>query len=735
MGHSSNECLSLDGLALIAPAFSWVRLNLTVALAAFLWGCLYVGQAWSPSSYGHVLRSSGAADTGLVWGVPRAIRSDEWSVTTPLTQAAVRNNFERFNKTSYYGEDLRSNYALPLNDWAWVFKPGFWLFDWVPPAYAFSWHYWLMGVLFVFGYAHFFRMAGASGVHAFAFSLGLYFTGFVQFFWNSNTALLALFPWLIVVMGASWRTPIKVLLFYWIATSWLIGNFYPPLFISLALIGGFFLWAYRPDLLKPKPFLIYFLATLTACGTAVFYLWDYLTLTVTTSYPGQRVSVAGYYPWHLFLTHLWPSVLFDLDFKPSVDYTNVTGVGVVGLYWTLAALCFTHWSVDGLRRLVLDRALRVMLLGLAITMSWMLAPVPSWIGKWTLLDRVPPERMVYAAGLMVFLCVLHVFLKLGMTPKGWRLRFFLYLFFVLGGWLSYGFWTQPLSNASDHLTELLGPLCIGLSLWAAHHWRWNGQTALLVACTMVNVLVLGRFNPIQSAKPLFEEPQHLLAQTLSNHVDQQGVLAVQKDGLIGATLNGMGFKAVAHLNVTPQWSVWQHTLGSMDAESTHLFNRYAHIRLSPSEVPVLLENDQVGVPSFLFRARPAVSYSRIAPQSVQQEDGLVERVEKKDGRLVLSGWAPWSGQDTDRELRVVDRSSAHGNLQVSLVDLERWDRVFASKGADYLLSGFVLTITVPHSDWDHENLCVYSKTSSDPVWKRLVTPWGADACHRNSHAD
>ena len=729
MGHAANECLSLDGLALIAPAFSWFRLNVAVALAALLWGCLYVGQAWSPSSYGHVLKTSGAADTGLVWGVPRAIRSDEWSVTTPLTQAAVRNNFERYNKTSYYGEDLRSNYALPLNDWAWVFKPGFWLFDWVPPAYAFSWHYWLMGVLFVFGYAHFFRMAGASDVHAFAFSLGLFFTGFVQFFWNSNTALLALFPWLIVVMGASWRTPIKVLLFYWIATSWLIGNFYPPLFISLALIGGFFLWAYRPDLLKPKQFVIYLLVTLAACGTAVFYLWDYLALTTSTTYPGQRFSVAGYYPWHLFLTQLWPSVLFDIDFNPSVTYTNVTGVGVVGLYWTLAALCFTHWSADGLKRLKQDRSLRVLLFGLAITMSWMLAPVPAWIGKWTLLDRVPPERMVYAAGLMVFLCVLHVFLKLGMTQKAWLIRFFFYCFMVLGGWLTYGWWTQPLSSASDHLTELLGPLCIGLSLWAARQWQWNGPTALLVACTTVNVLVLGRFNPIQSAKPLFEEPEHLLAQTLRSHVDPQGVLVIQKEGLIGATLNGMGFKAVAHLNVTPQWSVWQRTLGPMDADRTHLFNRYAHIRLSPSEVPVLLENDQVGVPSSLFRARPSASFSSVVPNGVQQLDGLIERFVKKDDSLVFSGWAPWSGQDTQRELLVVDPSAKHGRMQLSLMDMERWDRVFASQRADYLLSGFVLTIKAPHSDWSYENLCVYSRKSTDAYWTRLVTPWAADACN------
>ena len=713
---------------------SWLRLNLTVGFVAVLLGCVYVGQAWSPSSYGHVLKNSGATDIGLIWGEPRLFRSDEWSVTTPLTQAAVRNNFERFNRTSYYGEDLRSNYALPLNDWGLAFKPGFWLFNWVSPAFAFSWHYWLMSVVFVFGYAHFFRMAGAPDVHAFAFSLGLYFTGFVQFFWNSNTSLLALFPWLMVVMGASWRIGIRVLVYYWIATCWLIGNFYPPLFISLAVVGVFFLWAFRPDLLKLRMLAIYVAATMAACGTAVFYLWDYLVQTAATSYPGQRVSVAGYYPWHLFMTHFWPSVLFDHDFKASVSYTNVTGVGVVGLYWTLAALCFSRWSAEGVGLLARDRSLRILLSGLAICMAWMLAPVPAWLGRWTLLERVPPERMVYAAGLLLFLCVMRIFLHLGMISRGWGFRFGFYLLLVVAGWLFYGQWSQPLSGAQDHLTELWVLVCVGLALWAARRWGFSGQAALLAACTLSNVLVLGRFNPIQSAIPLFEEPQHLLAQTLRSHVDEDGLLAVQKQGLIGATLNGMGFKAVAHLNVTPQWSVWERTFGGVNTPLYEIFNRYAHIRLVSSNTPVLLENDQVGVPVSMFRRQPSVTWSVLAPP-VSGVQGAIERVQKTDRSVVLTGWADWSGADPHRELWVVDRSARTKDLKWSLVDEERWDRVESLRRTDVLLSGFVLSITGLAQDVEVESLCFYSRTGLDGHWVSLMTPWGLELCPGGGNAN
>lgn len=295
----------------------WLKLNGLILFGCFALGLLYVGQAWSPSSYGHVLEQAGAEDTGLVWGQARAIRSDEWSVTTPLTQATVRNGFTRYNTGSYYQEDLRINYSLPIHDWGLAFKPSMWLYGWLPPAHAYSLHYWLMFSLFVFGYAHFFYLTGCSALPAFLVSLSLYFTGFVQFFWNSNTSLLAFFPWLMVVMFSPVRRWLKGILFYWVACCWLIGNFYPPLFISLTMVGCVVVWAYRSDLLEAQTLGILAIAGLAACATSVFYLWDYLLQTWSTSYPGQRTSVAGYYPWHVFLTQLFPAGLIDPDFNPG----------------------------------------------------------------------------------------------------------------------------------------------------------------------------------------------------------------------------------------------------------------------------------------------------------------------------------------------------------------------------------------------------------------------------------
>ena len=107
---------------------------------------------FTPSSYGKALETMGIPNDGLFFGTPQAVRSDEWVVWTPYLQALVNNNFHRFNAYSIYHEDFRNFNALPIYDWALIFKPQFWSFLIAEPARAFffpsrlfncHFHYWL----------------------------------------------------------------------------------------------------------------------------------------------------------------------------------------------------------------------------------------------------------------------------------------------------------------------------------------------------------------------------------------------------------------------------------------------------------------------------------------------------------------------------------------------------------------------------------------------------------------
>src|ERR1700693_1236818 len=101
------------------------RLMVALVISLLVAGVVYIGNAWSPSSYAIVLRTVAADDDGLVAGQPRPIRSDEWAVLTPFTQVAVLNGFQRFHASAIGTEDLRMVYSLPIFDWGIIFKPAF----------------------------------------------------------------------------------------------------------------------------------------------------------------------------------------------------------------------------------------------------------------------------------------------------------------------------------------------------------------------------------------------------------------------------------------------------------------------------------------------------------------------------------------------------------------------------------------------------------------------------------
>lgn len=93
------------------------RLRNLFILIFLIAGTVYISNTWSPSSYAYFLKYHlGYVDIKPDFGEARPVRSDEWAVVTPMTQATVNNDFKRFNKTSLYEEDLRINYGLPIAD-------------------------------------------------------------------------------------------------------------------------------------------------------------------------------------------------------------------------------------------------------------------------------------------------------------------------------------------------------------------------------------------------------------------------------------------------------------------------------------------------------------------------------------------------------------------------------------------------------------------------------------------
>lgn len=561
-------------------------------------GLVYVSQYWSPSSYGLILNRIGVADSGLVFGEPRPIRSDEWGVVTPLTQATVNNQFHRINNTSLYKEDLRINYGLPIFDWGLIFKPTMWSYLVTSPAHAYSFHWFAILALFLVGYSILFSKFGFTDFQSIFFSFALYFTGFTQFWWNEKGPIFAFFPWVILTLLLPTSFFVRLLLFYWVFASWLITNFYPPVFLSLAFVGALMIGALERSWLRPGRLVALGATGIAAAATVVCYLKDYLIKTSQTSYPGQRAIGGGSVSWKQWLSQLFPAGTFDWSYE-SVIGLNTCEVGVIGSGLTLMLLCFLdyrnlrtkygHNSQDRTKILILG-------VGLLLMTGWLLLPLPPWAGLPFLWNNVQPARMLFASGLLLMLIAAIVGNEVGVLVTAKRLCAFTALFIL--GWVKLKNISLPLdprlimsrSNDLVLLPALFTCLIIGQRFGIP---RFN---QLVTASGVASAIILFGFNPIQSSKDFFKHHDtgfiRLIAQ---EYQPSRGCVAFA--GMPGATLNGLGFASVSHVTAVPALDFWRQRYPQMlEADFLKIFNRYSHISLTEGLAPTVLAADNVGLP-------------------------------------------------------------------------------------------------------------------------------------------
>ncbi|MGJ7519674.1 DUF7657 domain-containing protein [Variovorax sp. LT1P1] len=586
-------------VARLVPRAQWLR----YAVLVLVCGAVYVGQHWSPSSYGIVLRQLGVQDTGLVFGEPRPIRSDEWAVVTPLTQATVNNGFERTNKTSFYKEDLRINYGMPIFDWGLIFKPTMWAYLVVDAARAYSSHWFAVTALFIVGHALLFARLGLGRGAAIFLAIGLYFTGFAQFWWSEKGPVFALFPWTVWVLLTSGPVAMRLALFYWLSASWLITNFYPPLFLSLAFVAATILLAFGREWLQPRRLLALLVTTALAGATAALYLESYLRKTATTVYPGHRSAGGGAVPWSEWFAQFFPFGTFDWNYQ-SVIGQNTSEVGCVGAAFLLMILCFRDYGSRHVAATdqVARRRIVPLVGGLALMYAWMLLPLPSWAGAPLLWNHVQPERMEYAAGLLLMLvaALWAGSARFMVTP----LRFTTWAVVVVAGWVLFkgirldgaDGWNAVVLRSNDLV--VVPVLLVALAL--AKRFGWPVFEAMLGASAVSGALVLIGFNPIQSTVPIFARHDTPVTRSLDEEARALGgTLAIA--GMPGAVFNGLGYASVAHVTAVPALDFWRSRYPAMpEDEFLQVFNRYSHVHLENVARPSTPSPDVVDVPIGAF---------------------------------------------------------------------------------------------------------------------------------------
>ncbi len=541
-----------------SPGRFWVAL----LASALVSGCVYVGLRWSPSSYAIVLRALGATDTGLVAGLARVERGDEFAWQTPLLQMTLRSGFRRFDKTPPYFEDLRTLYAMPIVDWALFFKPQFWMFFVASPAVAYSFYHFLLIAMFIVGFTILFVRLGSREVDSLLMALVLFFSSYVQYWWNGFANFtLPFFPW--IVLAPLWPLPfaLRLLLLFWLSVGGLLAYFYPPNAIMLAFVAVV-LWAVaEPQLARPRTLLTIAVTAASAGLTALFYLWDPIAKLAGTVYPGHRTSGGGGVNLERWLTQFLPTS--QMNHHTSLMGVNICEASTLGSIYVLVVLFFLPWKKLMVQSTKDERRRWIWLgAGLVATQAWMTIPLPSWVGYPLLWHVVPPGRMVLAGGLLLLVAVYLVAQTHPLQITGGRC-----LSFALTLGLAWSLSKRP--HGIDLLTAfrdwvIIVPVAIVAILQARNLITpARANTALLGSASLLGLVSFGTFNPIQSTGVIFQKHETLVTAEFDRRLQQDGrgfLLLPWGSSFFahsGMPLVALGYPSVAYSTFDPALDLWR----------------------------------------------------------------------------------------------------------------------------------------------------------------------------------
>ncbi len=514
-------------------------------------------------------------------GIPRDSRSDEFFVQTPHFQTAVRSGLADRDQVSPYGETLRNFMAFPTRDWSVVFKPALWGFLVLPPAFAYSLYFFFLAAACFWGWHRFLRLLGAPFAIAIAGTVLLGSSQMFQVWWTSNAGTFAFAPWVGVAYLVADSELKRFAYMFGAAAVWMFALLYPPFIYAEALAIATAIAAFRRDSLRVRSIVVAACAGLLAATVVFYYLHDTIEVMRNSVYPGRRSLDGGRTPWSQILATILPYI-DTIGFDPRLlapTTRNECETGVVGSFLLLLILSFAEPS--SLRRCWQEQKRSVLIIAAALALMavWMLAPIPKSIGRFLLLDMVPPTRLLLGFGLLFQIALIVVAGSLSFRITANRL--FAFIAVVAGAYVvrKSGL---PWSVLKHTWFDAVVFVCLAIAL-CIHHFvrspsRITTAACLAAAAAATNLFTFGTFNPLQSAHPIFANHDDSVAADLRALQQWDDRNQVYLHGWYGSALTGLGIRAVNNTLMSPQTAHFEQQFPQLSEEERNLiFNRYGHV--------------------------------------------------------------------------------------------------------------------------------------------------------------
>lgn len=567
----------------------------TIVTIALL--CLVSFQV-SGSSIGiyHSIFYGNEIDKDLILNRPQGIRSDEWKVASQKTIAQVNDNFNTINQNMGEGEDVSLVSDVAYNDWSVIFKPQNIGFLFLPLDTAFSLHWWIMAY-FIIITSYFFVLLLLPKKYFLAsiISLAFVLSPFIQWWYQYITlapiyytlAGILLFIAILKAKKVSNIVWLSIFLAYVVVCFALV--LYPPFQIPCAIVGAVFVLCYiltfkdafDKKQLKLKIFLIAcsILVALAAISLFVFQRIDTINTIQSTAYPGQRIVTSGGYNFKHFLSSNVSPIHQSLTRSNNYVLPGIaSNQSETSNFILLAPLLLLPALFLAYRKFKEDKKVDYLVAGLVLLsiffLVWMFVPGINFLGKITLLDKVPHARLLIGWGVINLLLIVSYIRLYKETRKTFSLRVsVIYSTVILAGYLAIGInLAQSLPNFISTPVAILFALPFPLLIYCLMRGYFR---TMAVGMLLFSILSTFYIHPLyRGTDILTQTPLSIAIREIGGSSDKKWV----SDNTITEGFTSMnGQPSLTGVYFYPQLEVWDDLNQPSEKD---IYNRYAHVSFS-----------------------------------------------------------------------------------------------------------------------------------------------------------
>jgi hypothetical protein len=554
----------------------------------------------------------GEKDPHLLLNKPRPIRSDEWLVNTQMTIAQEKNGFERINQNFVGNKDMSLIVDVPYKEWSVIFKPQNLSFFILPFEHAFAFKWWFMLIALILGAYYFtLKLLPRQILLAIFVSLIISMSPFVFWWYQTITIGPLVYGFLILLLGMiiidnkplvlfkKKIQPVTASIIKMAALAYVVTCFalilYPPFQIPVALAVGFFLLGYmlqysrkltRKDWITIlSTFLGAIVLTGAVCGTFLLTRSEAIHTITNTVYPGKRVVAAGGYDIkQLLVTYLQPQLQRNSRGNHYItNQSESSSFILMPLFFVIPSIALLIWLYIKKKRF--EWVLFMIILCSLLFLANLFVPSPDIFAKLSLLYTVPHERLIIGLGFLTIINVVYLF-KVYADNK---IRFtknrvvaaaaYSALFLAIMIWAG----LEISKLYPDFVTNKL--FIIGLACILA-----AGLFLILINRILygLGIIVLLSFGSVAIIHPLYQGLGPIynseITSTIQKISNKESVWGAASDTFMENIPQMSGHMAVTGVSAYPSNDFWkQYTKAGSDT----IYNRYAHILLSPDDTTSL----------------------------------------------------------------------------------------------------------------------------------------------------